>query len=127
MLSRQGHTSEVAASGEEALVTIRAGSRYDLAVRYSLLSKFVPPLLTQFFFQFLDGNLGDMQGWDCLRDMTAAGFSGYACGLSGNGDAKDYFDAAGAQNTLLKPLSGDALHKLLAKVMEWQAQVSPST
>lgn len=127
MLSRQGHTSEVAASGEEALVKIRAGSRYDLAVRHLLLPIVVTMLMNS-FFQFLDGNLGDMQGWDCLKEMTAAGFSGYACGLSGNGDAKDYFDAAGAHNTLLKPLSGDALHKLLAKVMEWQSQPgSPPT
>lgn len=70
--------------------------------------------------QLLDGNIGDMTGWDCLRQLREHGFGGYACGLSGSGDAKEPFDAAGAKKTILKPLNGDALDRLLGEVLRYR-------
>lgn len=73
--------------------------------------------------QLLDGNIGDMTGWDLLKKLKAEGFKGYACGLSGSGDAKEPFDAAGAKDTLLKPLNGEALDRLLAEVARFRGHV----
>lgn len=47
--------------------------------------------------------------------MRASGFKGYACGLSGSGDAKEQFEAVGAEETVLKPIGKHDLEGVLSR------------